>query len=88
MSSESFLRPVLRGIGVPRGTEEVIHPGRHSEGGRQKRKKGKEKKKKKGKEGKNKKGEKKKKKIWEKHVITVKLNWNILAEAPLCTYKV
>ena len=44
--------------------------------GRQKREE-----KKKGKKKKRKKREKKK--IWEKHVITVKLNWNILSAAPL-----
>ena len=49
-------------------------------------KKGKKKKRKKGKKGKKEKRKKEIKKIWEKHVITVKLNWNILAVAPLCTY--
>ena len=50
----------------------------------------KEDKKKKEKKGKRDKSEKKKKRetenIWEKHVITVKLKWNILASAPLCSY--
>ena len=74
--------------GVPRGAKGAIRPGRHSEGGGKKGKK--EKRREKGKDRKKKKKEKKeKKKIWEKHVITVKLNWNILATAPaLCTYKV
>ena len=55
--------------------------------GRQKREKRKRKKEKKEKKKKKrKKRKKKKKKIWEKHVITVKLNWNILAAAPLCTH--
>ena len=42
-------------------------------------KKGKKKKREKGKREKR-----KKKNIWEKHVITVKLKWNILAAVPLC----
>ena len=74
--------------GVPReggGAEGAIRPGRHSERGGKKKKK---KKRKKGEREKGKKGKRnkrKKRKIWEKHVITVKLKWNLSAAAPLCT---
>ena len=68
------------------GAEGAIRPGRHSGRGGKKGKK----QKKKGKREKGKKGKiekRKKKKIWEKHVIAVKLKWNILAAAPLYASK-
>ena len=49
-------------------------------------KKKKEKKEKKEKREKRKKRKNREKKIWEKHVTTVKLKWNILAAAPLCMH--
>ena len=72
--------------GLPRGGQR----GRFAPGGTLggAAKKGEKKKRKKGKREKRKKGKRekrKKKKIWEKHVITVKLKWNILAAAHLCT---
>ena len=43
------------------------------------------KRKEKGKRKEREKEKRKRKKIWVKHVITVKLKWNFLAAAPLCT---
>ena len=78
----TLLDPSYGFSGVPRGEEGAIRPGRHSEMGGKKRG---NKEKKQGKAGQGKKGKRKKKKIWETHAITVKLKWNILAAALLCT---
>ena len=59
------------------GAAEAIRPGRNFETGGKKGKKEIEKKRKTGKRGRKKKEEREKKKIWKKHVITVKLKWNI-----------
>ena len=56
--------------------EGAIRPGRHFEG-TAKKKKGKEKKEKKERREERKKEKREKKKIWMKHVITLKLKWNI-----------
>ena len=62
------------------GAEGAIRPGRHSKRGG---KKGEQEKK--GKRKEREREKRKKQKIWEKHVKTVKLKWNILAAAHLCT---
>ena len=79
----------MKPSGVPRGGGQRgrFAPGGTLRGAAKKGKKKKEKRREKEKRKKKKKRKKReKKKIWEKHVITVKLNWNILAAAPLCTY--